>query len=572
MAAFDSASNSSEETLAFDLESACLAYTQYEHRDALSSILEYWKSGLSLREEDLLSPLLHHAVSRGYSSDVQAMLDAGVSPLLPSQNPPQDFNEEYNRECDTEYVMAAYIPLHTAAQYGQRDIARLLWDQGGLEYRVKVVSPYGTYLNPQHVSSIEVAAKYGHATLVEDFLEWAPWMKEELGRALIAAAENWYDDVIALLLERAAVLAPTDVRIHQSNPKRNTFLSRQRPDDEKFSAETIKAALAATLEKSSCEDDAVARQYTTVCHLVDAIGDAWDGSIGFSSDPMLLSAISPRRPGSPHLGALRALLDKGADPNVQGADGRMPLHLSVNIATTEALLLHGASPELADHEGETPMHTIAKNGTLEQLKLYLDYCHDPDVALRQFTVHGESLLHYAAAGKDIDVVQFLISRGLDVNAVTNNGWTPLVCALMPTSDREVSDTAKIANLLLQHGALAETVTAESWTPMHALASWPWPGDMDTTQGLVVTLVLELIQQGAVLDARPPVLRGKHMTMWTVRDMWGARMQKLAEMEAAKGNEEVREDDTTAHMWAFRVGSMGVFEAIMDHFRSAESSS
>src|SRR5688572_25547759 len=123
MAAFDSASNSSEQILTFDLESAFLAYTLHENRDALASILENWKSVDSLRKEDWLSTLLHHAVWRGYSSDVQAMLDAGVSPLLPSQNPPQDFNEEYKRECDTEYIMAACIPLHTAAQHGQRDIA-----------------------------------------------------------------------------------------------------------------------------------------------------------------------------------------------------------------------------------------------------------------------------------------------------------------------------------------------------------------------------------------------------------------------------------------------------------------
>jgi hypothetical protein len=387
-------------------------------------------------------------------------------------------------------------------------------------------------------------------------------MEDDLCHALNGAANCWYDDIIALLLAKAT-----------------------------FPAKVVQQALGETLREtrrnSIRDDDAMARQYATVCHLVDAAGDAWDWTV--RSRCVVLSAASPRL-----IGVLRAVLDKGGDPNVQDEhNGMTPLHqykrsigmVPANIATAETLLQHGASPEVADHKGETPMHAIAMQGDLEDLKLYLDYCHDADAALRRCNIHGESLLHYAAMGKHVDVVEFLLRRGLDVNAASDNDWTPLVCALMPSLHRQVSDTVDMTRLLLRHGARADTITAENWTPIHSLASWPpnyrgppawplnhygwqtWPGESIA----VSPLVQELIERGAILDACPPVLRGKHITYRTVLAMWGVRMQRLTEAETNSQKEEVLEEDTAPHMWALRIGSTAVFQVITDHLASTPSS-
>jgi len=459
------------------------------------------------------------------------------------------------QDCGQEYT-----PLLTAAKHGQREIARLLWERGGLDYHFIYDDP--AY---RHISPIEIAAKHRHAALVSDFLEWCPWMDEDLRHTLTRAARDCSDGIVSLLLAKGTL--PTKV---------------------------VQRAPGETLENSSCDDDAIGKQYATVCQLVDAAGDDWNCPSRYQQ--MLIRATS-----SGHLGVLRALLDKGADPNVQrGYDGMTPLRqylasigpVPATIATAEALLQHGASPELGDDEGETPMPTIAMGGDLNDVMLFLDYCHDQDAALRQRNIHGETLLHYAAMGKHGDVVEFLLSRGLDVNAVSNNGWTPLVCALMPSFHRQASDTVDMARLLLRHGARADVITAENWTPLHSLASWTphslnscplnhgrsrtWPGESDE----LAPLAQELTDRGAIVDAFAPVLRGKDITPRMVLSAWGVRMQRLAKermqrvvevRESNRRGKEFLEKDTAPHTWALRTRSTAVSEAIMNHLPSTPTS-
>lgn len=515
-----------------EFETAHRSYLREGNRDALSSTLEIWTSNQSVDDKESLGNVLHFAVSHGYLADVQAILDAGVSPTEPS--PWSEWN---------------YTPLFIAAESGQSEIGRLFWELVGPEGRLDGYNP--------QLSCLQVAAESGHAAFIADFLDmWSGWSADEMQRALKGAAEWWHDDVVVLLMARVA-----------------------------FPAEVIQDALAASIRPRCFIRDVKAQPQAVVSRLVDAGGNP-NGTVSnglfraLAYRPMLLVAADT----ADHLIVLTALLEKGADPNIQNPDDgltalhqyhRIPSPAAHTIATAEMLFKHGASPDIADHEGETPVHSIALAGTLKDLELYLHHSRDADAALRRCNSHGESVLHYAAAGGNVDVVKFLVGRGLDVNAISNNGWTPLLCALMPVRGRGgVSRAVDIANFLLQNSAVVDTVTGENWTPMHAVASWE-SHSWDTGPG-VPQLVRELISRGAALDVCAKVLGGKDVELgygrYSVLGKWGVKMQRFAESESERVKEVVQEEDTAPHMWAFRNGRVDIFQAVMDHWAAASEMS
>ncbi|KAK1830844.1 ankyrin [Podospora conica] len=511
------------------------SYTRQGKREALSSVLQIWTShqlnSTPSPDYRTISEVLYHAIWRGHTDDVQIIFDAGVPPTLRSDT------EDYEGPRHT-------TPLLTAAESGQRDVVRLIWDLVGPEGRLY---PSDEDCPARGWSCIGIAAKAGHAATVACFLElWDGWTAIEMRKALIAAAAAWHGDVVGLLLTPAIA---------------------------NYTADGIQDALAACITPSTTlEDDSVlARQRDVVCRLVDAGADP-NGNTpprAWRAGPMLIVAACSA--GS--LGLLTALLEKGADPNMQDSKNgqtalqqyRLHDRTPSSIATPKALLERGASPGVADHEGETPVHAIALAGTLEELELYLDHCVDANAALRRTNSHGETVLHYAAVGKHMETVKFLIDRGLDVNAVNHNGWTPLLCALMPTNRTRISGAEDIARLLLRHGARADTITAENWTPMHAVASWAYPCRHKEDETVDVRLAKELVSHGASLDTETSVVRGRHATSSQFRGKWGFRMQRFAETSINNGEDTVPNQDTTPHMWAYRTGAMSIFQAILDHW-------
>ena len=81
------------------------------------------------------------------------------------------------------------------------------------------------------------------------------------------------------------------------------------------------------------------------------------------------------------LGAVRLLLDHGADPNVQARRDALfslttPLHRALRygrIDIVRVLLEHGAIIEVKDGEGETPLDVAARKGYYEIVKLLSEH-------------------------------------------------------------------------------------------------------------------------------------------------------------------------------------------------------
>ncbi|KFY89524.1 hypothetical protein V498_06415, partial [Pseudogymnoascus sp. VKM F-4517 (FW-2822)] len=282
---------------------------------------------------------------------------------------------------------------------------------------------------------------------------WNGWPQDVMIMALRVAAREWHFGVVILLL------------------KRESFEQPQLQDA------LHEAAGLKPLGFFEAEYEGVdyADQQLLIASLIDAGADP--NSFAYDTTPLILTVAS----NSILTCALKTLLDKGADPNKTDGSGQSALHILtapvptgqvsggsqlLNETAIHLLLQYKASVSQPDSAGECPIHWAAYGFDLRLFHTYLSSQPGPDrdALLRLTNNNGETLLHYAAAG-------------CDVNATNSNGWTPLMCALTPInsnaveeiSPKTVSEATRSAYYLLSRGADPSTVTNEGWTPLHVLA-------------------------------------------------------------------------------------------------------
>jgi len=81
----------------------------------------------------------------------------------------------------------------------------------------------------------------------------------------------------------------------------------------------------------------------------------------------------------------------------------------------------------------TPLYKAIRGGDLGEVKEIL--ANDPDALYRGDGTFGETALHEAAAADEVEIAEFLIESGADVNAMDGRRLTPLTAAM----DAEASD-------------------------------------------------------------------------------------------------------------------------------------
>jgi Ankyrin repeats (3 copies) len=113
--------------------------------------------------------------------------------------------------------------------------------------------------------------------------------------------------------------------------------------------------------------------------------------------------------------------------------------------TAKFLRDNGAHPNVTGFEGKTPLHSAAWYGNLEMIQVLLEYKADVNAQ----TDVGETPLQFACRGKRSSllakVARLLLEHGADVNTVRNNRSTALHTAVQ---EGEV-ETVRV---LLEHGA------------------------------------------------------------------------------------------------------------------------
>lgn len=175
------------------------------------------------------------------------------------------------------------------------------------------------------------------------------------------------------------------------------------------------------------------------------------------------------------------LFANGANPNALEAHGFSPLHEAIdknNAAMVRTLLRHGVDRNFATGDARTPRMLAEERGSVEMINLLVTPEERQDaysrslcglatcfglsqlrsITLMQQLLHaggdvnfhypliGATPLHMAAMRGNVQVLQWLIERGADVNAVDGRG----VSVLAEAASVGHVDTVR---LLLAHGAI-----------------------------------------------------------------------------------------------------------------------
>ena len=148
---------------------------------------------------------------------------------------------------------------------------------------------------------------------------------------------------------------------------------------------------------------------------------------------------------------IQKLLAHNADPRLKDVPGNTSLHLAVrlkqetrsehvkagvsymspfptsyhtcSVHTVRAIIDHGADVNVVNNRGQTALWFACVNGQESFVGILLDTGADPNIADK----HRESCLHAAIHGHcNTETIQKLIDRGAHVNAVNNDGATPLL--------------------------------------------------------------------------------------------------------------------------------------------------
>ena len=140
----------------------------------------------------------------------------------------------------------------------------------------------------------------------------------------------------------------------------------------------------------------------------------------FGDTPLIIAARND------HLHIVQYLIEKqNVDLNIKGNLDCTPLHYACaygHRSIAEYLILKGANINAKNRNGDYIIHCASKSGFLNIIRYLIEKKHiDKDIK-------GElqkTPLHYGCIGGHLSLVEYLISKGANINAVDDGGFTSL---------------------------------------------------------------------------------------------------------------------------------------------------
>ena len=268
-------------------------------------------------------------------------------------------------------------------------------------------------------------------------------------RLLDAAAALYPDAVKSILSEGAHVnakdsLGETALMKALRQPESQSIQS-MRPMEETIRVLLDSGADFRTVNKRGISTLDLVQQ-TGDIHVIRLFGPRMRQS---ERDKMLMQALPAKQ-----FAIAVYLLEKGANPKQVNAKKQTPLHFALNTSVPDpgllAVLLETGNVNATDAYGANPLMIACANAApVEIIKMLLEKGAD-----LQSRINGNSLLWLAltAPNENIDLVKFLLAKGLDASERDPDG-TPLL-VLMAKADRIQS-----ARALVEAGADAAVLDA-----------------------------------------------------------------------------------------------------------------